>query len=273
MNRRRLLAGTASVGLGALAGCTSGFFARTVSENFSRTYDVSTGTTLSVDNRNGSVLVQRTDGDQLRVAGAKRGSTREALDSISIDAVEGEQFVVDVSFAGSDPTWDRSVTLTIDVPEGVTVDRVASENGGVTVTDVRGDVDATTSNGDVDVSDVDGFVALETVNGSVSARNTTGLRAARTTNGEVDVDLLAMRGDVRCASSNGSVTVRVGPDVAAGFRLTTSNGGATVGDLEYTATTTRDDVVEGRLRGGTTPTLVLSSENGDVTLRPAESES
>lgn len=261
------------MGLGALAGCTSGFFARTVSENFSRTFDVAAETTLAVDNRNGSVLVQRTDGDQLRVAGAKRGSTREALDSISVDVVEGEQFVVDVSFTGDDPTWDRSVTLTVDVPEGVTVDRVATENGGVTVADVRGDVDATTRNGDVDVSDVAGFVSLETSNGSVSARNTTGLRGARTSNGDVDVDLLAMRGDVRCASSNGSVTVRVGSGVATGFRLTTSNGGATVGDLEYTATTTRDDLIEGRLRGASSPTLVLSSGNGDVTLRPAGSES
>jgi DUF4097 and DUF4098 domain-containing protein YvlB len=270
MNRRALL-GSAGAALSAgLAGCFGGVFGTPETESFENSYDVSDETVLTVRNRNGDVTVRHTDDDQLTVSGEKRASSQSALETISVDVATGEQFTVEAVFGSGSNFSSRSVELTLDVPEGVTVDSAATSNGEVTVEEVTGDVAATSSNGDVEVTGVDGYADCETTNGDVRVRETTGLTGARTSNGSVDVELLAMRDDVTCRTTNGSVTVRVGPDVAAAFRLNTSNGDAEVRDLPHTVTTTRENRIEGQLRGGTSPLLRLTTSNGDVTLRPAD---
>lgn len=270
MQRRALLASTASALTGGLAGCLGGVFGTPETESFERRYDVSDETVLTVANRNGDVTVRDTDEERVTVSGEKRAGTESALDTITVDVVTGEQFTVDVRFGGGSDFTSRSVDLAVDVPEGVTVDSAETANGAVTVDGVAGDVSASSSNGDVAVTDVDGYVACDTSNGDVRVRGTTGVTGARTSNGTVDVELLAMRDDVTCRSTNGPVTVRVGPDVSAAFRLSTSNGDAEVREVPHTVSASGRGFVEGQLRGGTSPRLSVESSNGDVTLRPAE---
>lgn len=238
---------------GSLAGCLGDFGGAPVTESFSRGYTVSPETTVAISNRNGPVTVEPASGDELTVSGEKRAGSQEGLDSVSVDVVEGERFVVSVRFSSGSDFSNRSVDLTVGVPDGVVVDRANTANGNVEVTGVRGDLSAVTANGRVEVTDVSGFVRGESVNGDVRIRNTTGLAGARTTNRAVDVDLLAMRDDVTCHSSNGDVTVRAGSDVSAAIRLSTNTGQAEVRDLPYTATAERRGYIVGSLRGGDSP--------------------
>ena len=270
MRRRSLLAGLATAATAATAGCPGSVFGTTVSESFEDSYEVSDGATLTVRNRNGDVTVRDTDDERLTVAGQKRAGSESALDDIAVDVTTGRQFGVQVSFGSGSAFERRRVDLTVDVPSVVTVTQLETSNGNLSADGVGGDLVATTSNGNVDVTDIDGYVDCTTSNGDVRARGTTGLRRARTSNGTVEVELLAMRGDVACVSSNGNVTVRVGPDVAATFRLSTTNGRASVGSVRHTATASRRGRVEGRLRGGTEPTLTAETTNGNVRLRAAD---
>lgn len=270
MHRRTLLAGIGTAATAGLAGCLGSVFGTTVSESFENSYDVSNETTLTVNNRNGNVTVRDTDDDQLTVAGEKEASSESALDELSVEVTTGEQFVVDVSFGSGSNFEQRSVDLTIDVPAGVTVDRLVTSNGNVTATGVTGDVNATTSNGNVEVTDVDGFVDCGSSNGNVRVRGATGLAGAQTSNGTVDVELLAMNGDVTCESSNGGVTVRVGPDISCAFELSTTSGQVSVENVPHTATTSRRAQMEGQIRGGADPTLTAETTNGDVRLRAAD---
>lgn len=125
------------------------------------------------------------------------------------------------------------------------------------------------SNGNVEVTDVSGVVRGTTTNGNVRIRNTAGLSETRTGNGNVDIELMSMRSDVTCYASNGTVTVRVGPDVSAAIRLSTNTGTAAVRDLPYTTTIDRKGYIVESLRSGDSPLLYLGTNNGDVTLRPA----
>ena len=270
MRRRALLATTGSVIGGSLTGCVGGIFGADETESFDESYDVTDGSVLTVTNRNGDVTVRETGAEQLTVSGEKRAGTESGLAAISVDVETGEQTSVGTQLGSGSSFSNRSVELVVDVPTGMTVETVSSANGDVTVEEVSGDVSAVSSNGDVEVRDVDGYARCESTNGDVRARGTTGLRGARTSNGTVDVEVLAMRDDVTCRSTNGSVTVRVGPDVAAAISLTTSNGDAAVRDLPHTTSISRPSQIEGHLRGGTAPQLTLESSNGDVTLRPAE---
>lgn len=272
MRRRTLLAGLGTAATTATAGCLGSVFGTTVTESFENSYDVTDETVLAVRNRNGSITVRDTDNDRLTVAGEKRARSEETLEEMSVDVTTGEQFSVGVSFGSGSAFEQRRVDLTIDVPNGVTVDQLETSNGTVTAEGVTGDVSATTSNGAVTMTDVRGYVDCDTSNGNVRVRGATGIDSARTSNGTIDVELLAMRGDVTCRSSNGGVTVRVGPDVSAGFRLSTTNGRVRIENLDHTSSTSRRGRLDGRLRGASDPTLTAETTNGDVRLRPADTE-
>lgn len=178
MRRRAFLAGGATGIAGALAGCIGDLLGEEVTESFSNSYDVTAETVVAVSNRNGQVTVRGTDAARLTVSGTKRARSESALDSIEVDVVEGEQFVVAVVFSSGSNFSSRSVDLTVEVPSVASVDRVATSNGNVTVESVAGDVRATSSNGNVTATDVSGYVRLEASNGNVQARGTTGINGA-----------------------------------------------------------------------------------------------
>lgn len=183
--------------------------------------------------------------------------------------VEGERFGINVRFSTGSGFSNRQMDLSVGTPEGVAVDTANTANGDVTVTGARGDLTAATVNGDVELTDVSGFVRGDSSNGNVRIRNCAGVTGARTSNGTVDVEIRALRTDVTCYSSNGDVTVRVGPDVSAAIRLSTTSGNARVEGVSATTDTDRRGYITGRLRGGTSPLLSVGSNNGDVRLVPA----
>lgn len=249
MHRRRLLSGAGTVTAAALAGCVDDLLREPVTQSFSDSYAVSGVTTVSVSNRNGPVSIRRTSGAELTVSGETRAATRRGLDSVTVDVVEGETFVVTVRFESGSEFSNRRVDLTVEVPEGVAVDSASTANGDVTVENVRGDLATTTANGTVQVTDVSGYVRGETANGNVRIRGCRGVTGARSTNGNVDV--------------------RVGPDVSTPIRFSTNSGTARVRDLPYTAETERRGYLVGSLLGGTSPLMFLATNNGDLTLSPA----
>lgn len=266
-----MLAGATAATATALAGCVGdliGAVSDPVTESFSEDYTVSGETRVLISNRNGDVSVQPSETEALTVSGEKQAASQNGLDSMSVDIVEGERFLINVRFESGSDFSNRRVTLSVGLPEGVAVDAAHTANGDVTVTGVRGDLNAGTANGNVAVTDVAGFVRGETTNGNVQIRNCTGVTGARTSNGNVDVELLAMRSDVTCASSNGNVTARVGPDVSAAVRLSTNIGTAQIQDLPVSTDVDRQGYIVGSLRDGTEPLLFLNTNNGDVTLRP-----
>ncbi len=267
MQRRALLA-TSVAALGSLAGCV-GAFGSTVSAEVSETHEVSPETVVSVSNRNGDVTVDPTDADELTVTGLKEASSEEALDSMSVEVTTGEQFLVEVTFESTSEFDARSVDLTVEVPDGVRVDRARTENGDVNAGGVAGDLAAATTNGDVELHGVDGYVDAESTNGDVTVRDATGLDGAHSENGDVDVDCLAMRGDVTCRTTSGDVTVAVGEDVSATVRLETTNGSVSVADLPVSVDGERRGFLRGQLRGGGESTLSLRSTNGNVRLDAA----
>lgn len=269
MKRRAVLSGAGTAVVSSLAGCAGDLLGTPATASFSDSYAVSTETTVTISNRNGPVTVQPSSGDELTISGEKQAASQKGLESISIDVVEDKRFVINVRFASGSDFSNRQVDLTVGIPDGVAVDVANTANGDVTVDDVRGDLNATTANGTVDVTNVSGYVRGETTNGNVRIRNCTGVRGARSSNGNVDVEIMAMQSDVTCSTSNGTVTVRAGPDLSAAIRLSTNTGSATVRNLEYTAETERKGYIVGSLRGGTSPTLFLGCDNGDVTLMPA----
>jgi DUF4097 and DUF4098 domain-containing protein YvlB len=131
---------------------------------------------------------------------------------------------------------------------------------------VTGDASLRTGNGNVTATDVDGVLSLESVNGNVTSSGDVGLERARTTNGAVDATVRRLRDDAVAASVNGSVTVRVAPDLDADVVLLVGNGDVSVSDVPLQDVERVATQLSGRLGDGG-PRLEARTVNGDITLR------
>lgn len=259
--RRRLLAvGAASVA--GLAGCV-GFTGPSVSERSTQSHPVEEFERVAVENRNGDVDVEPTDGDSVAVEVLKRGRSQTAVDRIEVvGAVEDDTLRIASEYPND--LSNVAVDLTVGLPAGVELAAARTGNGDTRVRDVAGDATVASANGDARALDVDGFVTVESANGDAVARGTTGIVAGRTANGDVDVEVFAVRERAEFTNANGDVDVGVDPGLDATVALAVGNGNVEV-DAELAVTERTRNRVEGRLGDGG-PTLRASSGNGDVRL-------
>lgn len=261
---RRTVLGAVTALTAGLAGC-AGFTGPAVTERSTQSYSVGSYDRVDVRNRNGDVLVESGDGEEVEVELVKRGRSQEALDRVSVtDEVADGTLTVRAEYQND--LSSVAVDLTVALPEGVALASARTGNGDATAREVPGDATVSTGNGDATAEDVDGHVTVESANGDAVARGTTGLLGAETANGDVEVEVFALREDVTCSTGNGDCEVGVGSDLDAAVLLRVGNGDVEVEEgveLEESERSRRR--VEGRLGDGG-PRLEASSGNGDVRL-------
>jgi hypothetical protein len=265
--RRSLLAaGGAGLAL-SLAGCLSLGDVTAVSEE-RLTLPVAGASALAVVTTNGDVAVTGWDGDRVELTVTKRGLNSAALERATVETSVVDGVLTLQTVDRSRGTEGRpSVSLAVRVPRTLPVASLETTNGRAEASDVVGDLRAVSRNGDVGVRDVAGYVDLATQNGDVEAVGCTGVDGARTTNGDVDVEVAALRGDATVGTDNGSVVVRVAPDLSADYRAATSLGRVRVVDLVATDRLDERRAASGRLGTGG-HVLTARASTGDVELRP-----
>jgi hypothetical protein len=137
----------------------------------------------------------------------------------------GDRLVVSSSGCTFTPGLGCTGSVELEVPRGVTL-RLRTDNSGLTLRGLTGDIDASTSNGSVEGSGLTGRLRLHTSNGHIEA---TDLRTtqvdASTSNGAVRLGFTIAPTTVVASTSNGSAEVLVPRDGTA-YRVdaTTSNG-------------------------------------------------
>lgn len=151
-------------------------------------------------------------------------------------------------YRGDDRYW--SVAYELQIPRKAEL-RVDATNGGITVEDVRGRVDAHTVNGGIRLGDVGGDIRGETVNG--------GLR----------VELAAEKWDgpgLDLKTVNGGVSLAVPSGFSGELDARTANGGISV-DFPITVTgllNNRRQITATLGSGG--PRIRLSAVNGGISI-------
>jgi DUF4097 and DUF4098 domain-containing protein YvlB len=200
----------------------------------------------------GSVHIVGTQGDRVTVRARVSHGLRSTGESARID---GDRLVL----RGTCPVIASNfceVSYTVAVPEDVDVQIRA--DGRISVTDVTGDVEASTDEGRVEAARIDGDVDLSSDDGRVVG---TDLRSdtARgdSDNGRVELGFLAPPRTVSARSDNGSVEVIL-PRTSEYYRIddvSSDNGTASTPDIRIDPESAR--------------TITASSDNGDVTVRYA----
>jgi hypothetical protein len=234
------------------------------SDEWLRTYSLLPGGRLEIVNENGGISAEPAVGPQVEVR-----ATRE---------VRG----------GSDDE-SRALLQKLTMLEEVTADRVKIEGRGNALQASAGRragvsivyqlrlprglvVSLQTQNGGIALENVDGQIAARTVNGGVVGHGVAGALQAATVNGGVQVAMRSVTGDVSLLSVNGGVRLTLPPGVRATVEASAVNGGVTVDEaLRLETTDNRRLHVAGTLNGGG-PTINLQTTNGGVRLAGAAAE-
>jgi hypothetical protein len=250
----------------ALAGCdlSLAHLNGRATEEWSRTYQLSPGGEVRIGNSNGTLEVAGVDGSTVEVRAEKvaRATTddgaRELLPRIKIhEEARPDRIVVET---------ERIDGIVFGIGYEVRYHVKAPKNAVL---------DLTTTNGLVSVSNFTGAVNAHSTNGGVRATNLSGAVDARTTNGGVNVDMAAVRADIKLRTTNGGVTLTVPENAKADVLATWTNGGINLsGDqavkLEVTERSRRR--LEGKMNGGGT-SIELHTTNGGIRLRYREPRS
>jgi DUF4097 and DUF4098 domain-containing protein YvlB len=161
-----------------------------------------------------------------------------------------------------------SVNLNVILPNKTSLE-LNTHNGGVKITDITGEVDATTHNGSVTAMQISDNIKLETHNGGITCKEISGDTQLRTHNGGIKIyysEAAKPACDVSVVTHNGGVEFVAPPNFSAEVNVSTHNGSIKT-DIPITVT---GKVSKGRLTGtiGTGEgKLHLETHNGSITIK------
>lgn len=172
----------------------------------------------------------------------------------------------DNDLGGSRP----QVNVDATVPTALSVDRVETKAGDVSISHVAGDVTLRSAAGDVDAKRVAGTVDAKTEAGDVRIVDPDAIGDLRTATGDVRADVPAIDGETRIATQTGDMIVHVASDVDADVVARTKMGEVHVDGVSLSNVERMDgfvgSTVEGSLGDGG-PRLLLETQTGDVIVR------
>jgi putative adhesin len=230
-------------------------------EEWTRTYPLSPGGELRIENTNGKIEVEGVDSGTIEVRAEKiaKGATENAARELLPRIVIREDASADRVVLQTERMSGVMIGASFEVRYHVRAPRNAV-------------VDVTNTNGEVDVTGLTGKVTARTTNGRVKGDSLTGPVDARTTNGAVQMDLSTLGKDrIRLHTTNGAVTLTLPDSAKADLSASVTNGGIKVDEFQnLTVTEKSRRRLEAKLNGGGTP-IELETTNGGVRIRPRNS--
>jgi hypothetical protein len=226
-------------------------------DEWTRSYQLAPGGELAIDNTNGRIDVEGTDGAAVdvraeRIAKATTDlAARELLPRIKItEAVTPSRITIQTEKLGGIMLGAGvEVRYHVRAPRNVALN-LSNTNGLITLKALGGTLTAHTTNGGVRGSDLSG-----------------GVVDATTTNGGVDLDFAAIGpGRIKLSTTNGGVTIVLPDNAKADLVASCTNGGISVSGVKMEVTEQSRRRVEGKMNGGGTP-IELRTTNGGIRIR------
>ena len=237
-------------------------FAGTLEDDFSKTIDFGDNGKISVQNRNGKIVVEGWDKSSVKIEATKqvRGSSRKKVDEfmehLKIRVEENnDEINIETDFPNKDSgflDWmfgngmNASVEYHIWVP-------------------YKSNLKLRSSNGRVEALNIEGNLILETTNGKIVAEEIKGSVDAHTTNGSINIHLLEFKpdDDLGFFTTNGGIKAYLPREAKFDLRASTTNGSI---DSEFPLEVRgkyNSKRVRGKINGGGT-LLEMQTTNGSI---------
>lgn len=273
--RRRLLGGLSAAGAAALAGCTGStpFVGRRLED--AETIDPDDAEAIAITGSVGDLTVTGADRETIRLDLEKQASSvRTDLEALRLESDREEDRLEFRAEYDDEPGWFESepaMDIDVSLPETLSVDRLLTGTGRITVTDVGGDLEARSSTGSVRARNVDGTVTAETSTGGIEIEDVDAVGTLTASTGSIEAAVPAIDGDTVISASTGSVEVALSPTIDADLEARTSTGSLEIDDEglgleEYRRENDRVSAVLGD--GG--PRLRIETSTGSVEVSTLE---
>ncbi len=240
---------------------------------------------LSAPLKSGSTLAAQTHNGSITIAGAEVTDcnltakiTAHALTDEDAQEVAEQTKITLVPFGNKltvkieKPVimTNRSVSVELNaiVPNKTSLE-LNTHNGGVKITDITGEIDATTHNGGVTATQISGNTKLETHNGGITCKDISGDAKLRTHNGSIKVyysETAKPACNVSVVTHNGGVEFVSPPNFSATIEVSTHNGSIKT-DLPIVLT---GEISKRRLKGtigSGEGRLHLETHNGSIRIK------
>jgi len=233
------------------------------------------GSSFSAQTHNGFITIagREETGCDLTATITGRASTEEKAKElaektkVSLKA-DGDKLNVEIKKPTLIPNQSVSVSLDAKVPNE-TNPYLTTHNGSVTITDIKGKIDATTHNGRVKTSNATGQNKLKTHNGAVICEQISGDAWLSTHNGGINASY-AEDAPGECqiimTTHNGSINLKTPPNVSAAVNLSTHNGSINTGLPITIIGTVSKNKLNGKIGDGLGK-LKLETHNGSIKIR------
>ena len=193
-------------------------------EEFHRTYSLSSTGRVSLDNLNGDVHITGWDRNQVEVEAVKSVRSSTLLSDVTIK-VDSSPDSLHIETRYPQRLFGEShwrVDYRLMVPRRARLDKIGLVNGALLIQDSAGEVDGSSVNGRIRVKGLSGPVSLSAMNGTISAiyddAGITRSLSLETVNGSIS--LVLPRGTnalVRASTINGRISSEFPIAVSGGF--------------------------------------------------------
>lgn len=230
-------------------------------ERLDKTFPLSANGRISVDNVNGSIVIDSWDRNEVKLEAIKIANSRERLAEVEIKIdSKPDSLRIETEFGtwkNGNRSWNCSGYCRLEVQYKLTVPRNAILNEIQTV------------NGSVTISNMTNYTKASAVNGTVKALNLRGTAHIETVNGTSEVDFESLNSDskINLSTVNGRVNLMIPSDADATIKAETVNGGITndfnlpVRKGKYVGRDMYGKVGDGRVR------IDLESVNGGLNIK------
>ena len=231
-----------------------------LTEEFHKTYSLTPDGRVSLSNINGAAHIVGWDRNEVKVDAVKYAHTQERLDEakILVDA-SSDHVAIRTKYPEHDNNWNwgssnnpASVEYTITVPRTARLEKIEMINGGLDITGVTGEVEASCINGSLTASQLGGHLQLSTINGPLKAK------------------MDSLKSSVELSSVNGSVSLVIPSDAQAELEASTVHGGIhndfglNVDNHQWVGHDLHGKLGDGRTR------IRLSNVNGGIEIQHAD---
>ena len=233
-------------------------------EEFFQSYQVRSGTVVSIDNPNGNVEIIGWDGDEVEISAVKVSyNGTDALEEVDIyiDITD----ILKIRTEHPEGEMRTTVSYSIKVPHDVMIGLIECANGNITIEDVGGNPSLFTSNGTINVNSVNGVVKAYSSNGDIEVTGIRGLANLRTSNGNITAELPLLHENVDIRTSNGSINLLLAPELDAVIEAQTSNGEISVANLNLDELEKEQTYLSGILNDGDY-NIHIETSNGSIGL-------
>jgi hypothetical protein len=240
----------------ALSACGIHDLSARATEDWTRSYPLAATGELSIENGNGRVDVEPSDGATVEIRAEKiaKAATDEGAKellpriTISEDAKPDRVAIATAKMSGVMIGAGFEVRYHVRAPKTARLS-IRQANGSINITGMTGDVTAHGTNGAVIGKGLSGGVDASAVNGAVSVE-------------------MASLGAHRVAleTTNGGVTLALPDEAKADVDASVTNGGISVNGVKLEVTEQSRRRLQGKMNGGGT-VVELKTVNGGVRLR------